>query len=96
MPIFRYKAASPDGKVLEGEMEAIDRQAVIRQLQADGHILIRAEENDRLATFRDELTSLLKRREFSARELGEFTLELATFLEAGVPLDKALSMLVQL
>jgi hypothetical protein len=27
MPTFRYKAASPDGKVLEGNMEAIGQQA---------------------------------------------------------------------
>jgi general secretion pathway protein F len=96
MPIFHYKAANPNGEILEGEMQAADQHAVIRQLQAEGHIPIRAEEGARPSTIGAELDSILNRHAFSARELSEFTLELATFLEAGVPLDKALGMLVEL
>ena len=67
MPTFRYKAATPNGKVLEGEMEAIDLQAMVSQLQADGQIPIHAEEGVRRASIRDELNSILSRRTYLSR-----------------------------
>ncbi len=50
MPIFEYKAATNSGDVVQGEMEAVNQDAVIRRLQAEGHIPIRAEEITRSAS----------------------------------------------
>lgn len=44
MPKFRYRAVAPGGEVIEAEMEAENRLTVIRRLQADNHLPIRAEE----------------------------------------------------
>ena len=44
MPLFEYKAATPSGEVLQGRMEAANQEAVVKRLQAQGTIPIRAEE----------------------------------------------------
>ena len=42
MPRFAYKAVTPAGQVVEGEISAVTRSEVIEQLHAEGRILIRA------------------------------------------------------
>ncbi len=42
MPLYRYKAVSPDGELLQGEMEGFDQAAVIARIQGSGNIPIRA------------------------------------------------------
>ncbi|MEJ2327845.1 MAG: type II secretion system F family protein, partial [Chromatiaceae bacterium] len=42
MARFLYKAVKQDGETLEGELDAVDEAAVIRQLQSQGLIPIRA------------------------------------------------------
>ena len=44
MAVYHYKAASPEGEVTEGDMEAQSRDVVIECLQALGYVPIRAEE----------------------------------------------------
>ena len=44
MPKFRYKAVTPGGEVVEGDMEAVNEFAVARRLQQSGHVPIRADE----------------------------------------------------
>ena len=96
MPLFQYKAANVSGDVVQGEMEAVNQDAVIRQLQAQGHIPIRAEEvtpsepGDTPSVFK------FQRRRPGRREVSVFTIELATLLKAGLTLEKALEMLVSL
>ncbi len=96
MPLFQYKAANVSGDVIQGEMEAVNQDAVIRQLQAQGHIPIRAEEvipsepGDAPSVFK------IQRRRPGRREVSVFTIELATLLKAGLTLEKALEMLVSL
>lgn len=95
MPIYHYKAATASGEVLEGEMESTSQEGVIRQLQAQGHIPIRAEVQDpRRPAARSRLRLL--QRPPGAREVQLFTTELATLLQAGLALDKALEMLESL
>jgi general secretion pathway protein F len=96
MPVFHYKAATTNGDVVQGEMEAADQDAVIRQLQAQGHIPIRAEEVTRAAAAGTPRAISFQRRRPGRADVNVFTIELATLLQAGLPLDKALEMLVNL
>ena len=96
MPVFQYKAATVNGDVLQGEMEAVSQDAVIRQLQAQGHIPIRAEEVADTAVAVTPSAFSFQRRRPSRADVNVFTIELATLLQAGLPLDKALEMLVNL
>ncbi len=96
MPVFKYKAANISGDVVQGEMEAASQDAVIRHLQAQGHIPIRAEEITRSATGEMPLAFGFQRRRPSRADVNVFTIELATLLQAGLPLDNALEMLVRI
>ena len=40
MPMFRYKAARGDGEVIEGQIEARDRDGAARSLQLQGSVPI--------------------------------------------------------
>jgi general secretion pathway protein F len=96
MPRFSYKAATPGGDVIEGVIEAADRQAVIDRLHGQGHVPIRA----------DEVTGGLGRglgpgwsfgrKRVAAKDVTIKTRELATLLHAGLPLDRCLSILSEL
>ena len=94
MPVFQYKAANTSGDVVQGEMEAASQDAVVRHLQAQGHIPIRAQEITRSASGEAPSALSLQRRRPGRRDVSVFTIELATLLQAGLPLDRALEMLV--
>ena len=98
MPIFQYKAVAPSGEVTEGRMEAASRADVIRRLQADDFVPIRADEeaaaeDDFGASLRRVLRQPVGRTRASPRALGLFTQELATLLGAGLTAERALDIL---
>jgi general secretion pathway protein F len=92
MPNFRYKAVRFDGEPVEGELEAADEASVVRHLQAQGLIPLQARPAGGL---RSQLTAGRKQG-LTQREIGVFTRELATLLEAGLTLDRSLQILIEL
>lgn len=94
MPVFRYKAVSQPGEVLEGMMEATSQGAVIDSLRSQGLLPIRADEN-RSGTLHDWLHRELGRGGRVPRSEATLIIhELATLLRAGLPLDQALDVMV--
>lgn len=82
MPRFRYQAIGPDGRTLEGVMEAADADGVAAALRAKGQWTVAvqaAEKQPGAATLSDADLALMLR-------------ELATLLSAGAPLDRALAL----
>ena len=96
MPRYRYKAVSASGIVIEGEMEAADRQAVIDGLHRQGGTPIRAEPIAEHLGLRLLPDGLGRRRGPSPQAVALTTRELATLLRAGLPVDRALSTLVEI
>ena len=93
MAMFEYKAVTPAGETLSGEMEAPSQELVIARLQELGNIPISAREVG--SGLRIE--SLLRgRRGLKQREIGDLTQQLATLLGAGLPLDRSLGILAEL
>lgn len=94
MATFQYKAATTSGEVVNGVMSGATREHVIEQLQALGHIPIRVDESVEKAgqgrSFR------LRRRRVTEDQIGDATRELSTLLQAGIPLDRALEIMVSL
>ncbi len=90
MPMFEYKATTPEGKVFEGLREESDQSAVINWLQASGYIPIYAKEASSSTgkTFKNAFT--LKRNAIKANQLLAFTEQLATLVKAKLPVDHAL------
>lgn len=95
MPLFRYKAVTPAGETLEGQMEAASTDEVIAKLQDAGNIPLDARAAD--AAEGSSLLSMLTRRNtFGAAQVVQFTQQLATMLGAGQPLDRALQIVLDL
>ncbi len=93
MALFEYKAVTPAGETLTGEMEAPSQDLVIARLQEAGNIPVSAREVG--SGFRIE-TLFRPRRGLNQREIGDLTQQLSTLLGAGLPLDRSLGILVEL
>ncbi|WP_119717277.1 type II secretion system protein XpsF [Cognatilysobacter tabacisoli] len=95
MPLYHYKALNARGEVLDGQMEAASNGEVVARLQEQGHLPIEARlasEGGGASTWR----ALLKPKPFAGARLVQFTQQLATLLGAGQPLDRALTILLEL
>lgn len=96
MPQFRWSAVSTAGDVVSGVMDAADRSSVVERLQRQGHVVLRADTAER----RTFLAGLLRLKLGGSRRLdkgaiSEATRELASMLEAGQDLDRALRFVVE-
>jgi general secretion pathway protein F len=97
MPRYRYKAVNAAGEILEGEIEAADRQAVIDGLHNQGNTPIRADPvTGRSPRSVGGLSLGSKRSKLAADSVVLTTRELATLLRAGMPIDRALSILADI
>ncbi len=94
MPLFEYKAVAPSGETVQGTMEAASLDVVVLKLQEAGNIPLQAKESGAGGFGLPGLQ--IGRRGMNAREVGEFTQQLATLLHAGLPLDRSLQVLLDL
>jgi general secretion pathway protein F len=95
MPLYSYKALNSRGEVLEGQMEAATDGEVVARLQEQGNLPMEA----RLASEGGSgasLRSLFAAKPFAGQRLVQFTQQLATLLGAGQPLDRSLTILLEL
>ena len=94
MPLFKYKAINNVGETEEAIRDANDEASLISSLQSEGYIPISVN----LASTKSFLGLGLsgKQNKLSQKDIGMFTSELATLLESGLPLDKSLSVLIDL
>jgi general secretion pathway protein F len=90
MPVFRFRATTPGGELSEGEVTAPSEREVIAQLQAAGLIPLRVSAAGGWSGWRQG------RGQPGAREIQVFTQELASLLRAGLPLERALQMVLDL
>lgn len=92
---FRYRALNARGEMLDGLMEAASEAEVVQRLQEQGHMPVEARpagEGGGTANWR----ALLRPKPFAGQRLVQFTQQLATLLAAGQPLDRALTILLDL
>jgi general secretion pathway protein F len=101
MPVYRYKAVSPAGEVTVGELDAANEAEIVDRLRDQGMMPMQIGE----ATARAGALAPRKRgagrRWFESKRVTRdqvmgITRELATLLNAGLPLDRALEMLIGL
>ena len=98
MAVYSYKAADPQGKIIRGSMEAADEAAVVAGLHAKGCVPIRIQPAEASPSGR-VLDRWLSRTALagtvSGRDLAGFTRDLATLFGAGLPIDRALRILIE-
>ncbi len=94
MPLYFYKAVNREGETLEAEREAADEAALLLALQGEGLLPIK------IAPASSKPFAWLrfgaKKSGVSRKDIALFTHELLTLLQAGLPLDRALVVLLEL
>ncbi|WP_045225075.1 type II secretion system F family protein [Methyloterricola oryzae] len=94
MPLYFYKAVNREGESVEEQREAPDEGALLAALQSEGLLPIR------IAPASSKPFAWLRmgrgRSGISRKDIALFTHELLTLLQAGLPLDRALTVLVEL
>lgn len=95
MPLFHYKALNARGEMLDGQMEAGTEAEVVVRLQEQGHLPVEAKPAG-VGGGASAFKGLFKAKPFAGARLVQFTQQLATLLTAGQPLDRALSILLEL
>ena len=96
MSNYFYKAADSSGKVVSGTMEAEEERGVVAELHNMGFIPIRvalARGNGKRLNVDISGQILSVFRGVSTKDVMVFTQDLSVLLEAGLPLDRALSIL---
>jgi general secretion pathway protein F len=97
MPFFQYKAVTPAGEVKEGVLEASNDAMAIARVRDMGFIPIRAAEAGvTRAAAPEGRAALFTRRGVSGNDIGVLTRELATLLQAGLPLDRSIEIMINL
>src|SRR5947207_7089761 len=103
MPIFRYRAVTPSGEVSTGEFDATSESDIVERLREQGLMPVQiAQASDGFvgAAAAGE-ARMPRRRLFQSKKVSRdqvlgLTRELATLLRAGLPLDRALEILISL
>lgn len=94
MPLYTFKAVNREGATVEEEREATDETSLLLSLQAEGLLPIRIQPagSNPFAFLRPGR----KASRISHKQISLFTRELLTLLQAGLPLDRALGVLLEL
>jgi general secretion pathway protein F len=108
MPVYRYKAVSPAGEVATGELEAANESEIVDRLRDQGLLPMQvarstgaasagvADAGAARAPAASERRRWFVSKTVTGDHLGALTRELATLLRAGLPLDRALELLIGL
>ena len=91
MPQFSYKAIGRDGKTLNGNIEAEGMELASRQLRSQGLTLLKLQPGASSGS-----GSAAAGKPPSRQEILSMTSELSVLLRAGLPLDKALKVLIDM
>ena len=98
MSIFRYKAVRSTGESVEGHLEATNKQGAVSQLADMGYVPVRVDQAGG-----SSFSNVLSMDVFgggsgrtSPRDIMIATREIATLLDAGVELERALGIVVEL
>jgi general secretion pathway protein F len=93
MTLYYYKAVTPAGETLDGQMDVGTHDEVIGKLQDAGNIPLEVREADG-GDARGLLAAVFKRATLKDTQVLQFTQMLSTLLGAGQPLDRALQILL--
>jgi general secretion pathway protein F len=92
VPFFAYKAADQRGQTIDGVMEANDARSVVERLQRDAYFPIQVAPQGERPGLAGLARAGFGQRGVRGRDLVAFTQQLATLLEAGLPIDRALGI----
>ena len=97
MPVYSYKATDSSGKIFDGSLEAEEEKGAVSELYRMGLIPIRiTRQKGKAKTLNADVSRFFGSvfKGVSSKDVMIFTQDLATLLEAGLPVDRALSILI--
>ncbi len=89
MAIYAFQASNYQGEIIKDTVEAPDEAGVVAYIQSQGLIPLKIKKNSKWS-----LSLGGGKKKIKATTLSVFTMELSTLLEAGLPLDRSLSILI--
>lgn len=92
MTVFTYRAKDRSGQAIDGVMEAPDARAVVDRLQRDAYFPITVAPQGGRRRLLGVPWPERRAGRVARRDILAFTQQLATLLEAGMPLDRALAI----
>ncbi|WP_319781372.1 type II secretion system F family protein [Oceanisphaera sp. IT1-181] len=93
MALYHFKAVNQQGEIQEGRLEGTDQQAILLQLQHRGLIPMLVEPIDPHKPL--SLSLSLTGKTVNERQIQVLTQDLAALLKAGVALERAFSIMMQ-
>ncbi len=96
MPSFAYQAATPDGRLVNGAIDAADKPGALARLQERGLLPINLAVPGEGGTKLHATLAGVFARQGMARHRLVFARTLASMLNAGVPLDRSLTVSAEL
>src|SRR4030095_8133759 len=103
MPVYKYKAVNAAGVVATGELDAAHESEIVERLRDQGMLPMQVAQASGASVAADSVRAEASPRQrlFAAKkvtrdQLLSITRELATLLQAGLPLDRALETLIGL
>lgn len=94
MALYKFRAINSFGETEDGFRDGSDEASVVAELQSEGYIPISV--NSASGSSFLGLSFGAKPNKISHKDIGLFTSELATLLDSGLPLDRSLSVLIDL
>jgi general secretion pathway protein F len=94
--VFAYRAADQRGQTIDGVMDAPDARSVVERLQRDAYFPIKIAPQESPRRLLGLAWPERGRRRIPGRDLVSLTQQLATLLEAGLPLDRVLAIQAEL
>ncbi|MCS6927464.1 MAG: type II secretion system F family protein, partial [Candidatus Binatia bacterium] len=95
MAIFRWQGIGPQGQTLQGEMEAASRDAVISRLRSQRIRPLPERIREKGKGLDREITLPGFGEKVKAKDVVVFTRQLATMIDAGLPIMQSLEVLAQ-
>ncbi len=95
METFAYEATTRDGKIISGVIQASDERLAVDQLQERGYFPFKVNKAGEKKTLDISFLPFLGPR-VKEKDIMTFTYQLGVLLDAGFPLDRALSILSDL
>ncbi len=100
MAKFYYKASTKAGEIKEGEIDAFSMEEARKKIASNGLIPISISDSDAISSesIRNlDLSSFFKRKKkVKSSDILLFTEKLAVLLRSGLPIDRSLSLMVEL
>jgi len=94
MPSYKYVAVDASGRQVTGELQGADQREVTQRLRETGSFPVEVTEA-RESAAKVALTRSPEKRKVTRGDVAIFTRQLSDLIDAGMPLDRALTVLIE-